>query len=124
MSANRKINLVAGWIFVLLGIAGFILPVLQGFLFLIVGLLFLSKEYVWAHRFLERLKQGVNNSFPKLGQTFDNAEKYLNNELRKIENEKGYFTKRIWVILLLFLGLILGSYGLALLFQWLKHIMF
>jgi hypothetical protein len=44
-------------LFILLGIAGLFLPVLQGVLFLLIGLLILSSEYVWAHRLLERLKQ-------------------------------------------------------------------
>ncbi len=51
-----------GWVFIVLGIAGLFLPVLQGILFLLIGLLILSSEYVWAHRLLTRLRE----RFPKL----------------------------------------------------------
>ena len=46
---------VAGWAFILLGIAGLFLPILQGILFLLIGLTLLSAEYVWAHRLLAHL---------------------------------------------------------------------
>ena len=36
--------LVAGWAFILLGIAGLFLPVLQGILFLLIGLLILLRN--------------------------------------------------------------------------------
>jgi uncharacterized protein len=49
--------LVAGWGFILLGIVGLFLPVLQGILFILIGLIILSSEYVWAHHLLEKVKQ-------------------------------------------------------------------
>ena len=61
--------LAAGWIFVLLGIAGLFLPVLQGILFLLIGLFILSTEYVWAHHLLQKLK----NRFPAVARQFDQA---------------------------------------------------
>lgn len=59
MKANIKrwLVLLAGWFFILLGIAGLFLPILQGVLFLVVGLIILSSEYVWAHRLLQRLRR-------------------------------------------------------------------
>ncbi len=39
---RRIALLIAGWIFVVLGIAGLFLPILQGILFLLVGLTLLS----------------------------------------------------------------------------------
>ena len=48
--------LILGWAFVLVGIAGLFLPILQGILFIVIGLLILSSEYVWAHRLVEKLK--------------------------------------------------------------------
>jgi len=56
--------LAAGWSFVALGVAGLFLPILQGILFILIGLLILSSEYVWAHRLLARGKQ----RFPKLAE--------------------------------------------------------
>jgi uncharacterized membrane protein YbaN (DUF454 family) len=49
--------LVAGWGFILLGIVGLFLPVLQGILFILIGLIILSSEYVWAHHLLEKVKR-------------------------------------------------------------------
>lgn len=70
---NRKFKSIAiqivGWIFVLLGIAGLFLPVLQGILFLLIGLVILSSEYVWAHHLLGRVKA----RFPKLAGHIDHA---------------------------------------------------
>jgi uncharacterized membrane protein YbaN (DUF454 family) len=53
---KRRLILAAGWGFILLGIAGLFLPVLQGILFLLIGLVLLSGEYVWAHRLLTKLR--------------------------------------------------------------------
>lgn len=39
---RRLVRLIAGWAFVLLGIAGLFLPILQGVLFLFVGIALLS----------------------------------------------------------------------------------
>ena len=39
---RRLFRLVAGWLFILLGIAGLFLPILQGVLFLFVGITLLS----------------------------------------------------------------------------------
>jgi uncharacterized membrane protein YbaN (DUF454 family) len=58
MKARLKqvIVIVVGWTFIVLGIAGLFLPVLQGVLFLLIGLLILSTEYVWAHNLLHKLR--------------------------------------------------------------------
>lgn len=61
--------LALGWAFILLGIVGLFLPVLQGILFLLIGLVILSSEYVWAHRLLLKLKQ----RFPAVARYSDAA---------------------------------------------------
>lgn len=63
-----------------LGIAGLVLPVLQGVLFLIAGLLLLSREYEWAQRLLAALSR----RFPKVRHAADSA--YANSKawLRKV----------------------------------------
>ncbi len=66
---KRVAVLFAGWGFILLGIVGLFLPILQGVLFLLVGLVILSSEYVWAHRLIARLRE----RFPKLGRVADEA---------------------------------------------------
>ena len=54
--------IIAGWVFVVLGIAGLFLPILQGILFLMVGLFLLSKKAPWARRLLNRLR----SRYPRL----------------------------------------------------------
>lgn len=52
---KRWLLLAIGWGFVLLAIAGFIVPVLPGLLFLALGLVVLSGEYIWARNLLSKL---------------------------------------------------------------------
>ena len=59
---KRVVILTTGWLFVVLGIVGLLLPFLQGILFLLIGLVILSTEYSWARRVLGR----VRTRFPKL----------------------------------------------------------
>ena len=66
---RRFAILLLGWAFILLGIAGLFLPILQGILFLLIGLFILSSEYVWAHHLLEKLKI----RFPRIAAQFDRA---------------------------------------------------
>jgi uncharacterized membrane protein YbaN (DUF454 family) len=66
---KRILILMVGWAFILLGIVGLFLPILQGVLFILIGLVILSSEYVWAHHLLTRLKE----RFPKLGRVADQA---------------------------------------------------
>lgn len=57
---KRVVVVVTGWAFVLLGIAGLFLPILQGVLFIFIGLAILSSEYIWAHHLLLKIR----NRFP------------------------------------------------------------
>ena len=59
---KRIVILIAGWIFIALGVAGLFLPFLQGIVFLLIGLVILSREYSWARRILGK----VRTRFPKL----------------------------------------------------------
>jgi uncharacterized membrane protein YbaN (DUF454 family) len=69
LQTKRVIVLVVGWIFIVLGIAGLFLPILQGVLFLLIGLAILSTEYVWAHHLLRRLGE----RFPRLHARIEHA---------------------------------------------------
>jgi uncharacterized protein len=80
---KRILILITGWSFIVLGIAGLFLPFLQGVLFLFVGLIILSSEYVWAHRLLTKLKE----RFPKLGRAADHATEKAKAWLRRISGE-------------------------------------
>ncbi len=66
---KKAIVLMLGWGFVALGVIGLFLPVLQGILFILIGLLILSTEYVWAHRLLQR----VRTRFPAIASKCDDA---------------------------------------------------
>jgi uncharacterized protein len=54
---KRVALIIAGWMFLILGIAGLFLPVLPGVLFLLIGLSLLSAEYAWARRHISRLRR-------------------------------------------------------------------
>jgi uncharacterized protein len=82
-SYKRILTLIAGWAFILLGIVGLFLPILQGVLFLLIGLMILSSEYAWARRLLTKLRQ----RFPKLGRTADQAAEKAAGWLRRISGQ-------------------------------------
>ena len=46
-----------GYFFLVLGVLGMFLPILQGFLFLFVGLIILARHAPWAERVLHYLRQ-------------------------------------------------------------------
>jgi hypothetical protein len=75
ISRNRAWNLkrvaliATGWVFVVLGIAGLFLPLLQGILFLLIGLVILSKEYRWAGKLLQRIR----SRFPRIAESLAKA---------------------------------------------------
>ena len=52
-SLKRK---VAGFALLFLGAIGTVLPILQGFLFIALGLFVLRDQYAWAHRGMEWLR--------------------------------------------------------------------
>jgi uncharacterized protein len=43
---KRILVLIVGWGFILLGIVGLFLPILQGVLFILIGLIIVSSEYM------------------------------------------------------------------------------
>ena len=67
---RRTLLLIVGWALVVLGVLGLALPILQGLLFLAVGLYILSFEQPWVRRQRERLEQ----RFPRLAEHVHNAE--------------------------------------------------
>ena len=66
---KRVVRLGLGWTFVVLGVAGLVLPILQGILFLAIGLGILAPESRWAQARLGALRK----RFPQSAQTFDRA---------------------------------------------------
>lgn len=62
---KRYAVLALGWLFIFLGILGLFLPILQGILFLTIGLILLSRESEWAAGKLDWLK----TRYPRFGKT-------------------------------------------------------
>src|SRR3546814_8994921 len=52
--SQRIAILVSGWAFIVLGVLGLVLPILQGFLFLAIGFYLLSLESPRVKRFMDR----------------------------------------------------------------------
>src|SRR5277367_21513 len=82
MTLKRWIVLILGWIFVALGILGLFLPVLQGVLFLTIGLLLLSTEYAWAGRLIAK----ISRKYPRVGGLLERATEYVDRLIQKIHN--------------------------------------
>jgi uncharacterized membrane protein YbaN (DUF454 family) len=61
---------VTGYAFLVLGVLGLFLPFLQGFLFIVIGLLILAKQAPWAHNLLQRFR----DQHPRAGELIDRAE--------------------------------------------------
>ncbi len=66
---KRVFVLGLGWVFIVLGIAGLFLPILQGILFLLIGLALLSSESRIARLLMVRLRR----RFPALARKLDEA---------------------------------------------------
>lgn len=58
-----------GWVFILLGIAGLFLPILQGILFLAIGAAILASESARARLLVRRLRK----RYPKFGNAVESA---------------------------------------------------
>jgi hypothetical protein len=59
-----------GYFFLALGVLGMFLPILQGFVFLAVGLIILARHAPWAERLLDYLRQ----KSPRLDRAIAKAE--------------------------------------------------
>lgn len=81
---KRWLVLLTGWGFVVVGVAGLFLPFLQGILLLLIGLSILSSEYVWAHKLLQKLKDG----FPAVSRGLDAAGARARAWLKRIASPK------------------------------------
>ena len=70
----------AGWFFLLLGIVGLVLPILQGILFILVGLFLLSSVSPRAERILHKIRK----RFPRISNKFDEAKHKAKNVQARI----------------------------------------
>ena len=76
---QRFLFLSAGWLCLLIGLIGGLVPILQGWPFGIAGLLILSREYEWAHNLLHKLRA----RFPKFARIMDNTADKANRIVRR-----------------------------------------
>ena len=53
---KRGLRVTGGMVLIVLGLLGLVLPIIPGWVFLIPGLILLSREFHWARRLLEWLK--------------------------------------------------------------------
>jgi uncharacterized protein len=81
---KKVVVLLLGWAFIALGVVGLFLPVLQGVLFLLIGLFILSSEYVWAHRLLQKLK----TRFPTLAARCEEASRKAHDWLTRVTHRE------------------------------------
>jgi uncharacterized membrane protein YbaN (DUF454 family) len=65
---KRIVVLGIGWLLIAFGVIGLFLPVLQGVLFILLGLYVLSRESETAHRWLERGRSRFPKADAKLKQ--------------------------------------------------------
>jgi uncharacterized membrane protein YbaN (DUF454 family) len=73
----RVVLLGLGYGFLALGVLGLFLPVLQGFLFILVGLLILARHASWAERALDRLKRSHPRAAAMIGQAESIADRWV-----------------------------------------------
>ena len=78
----RLIMLCMGYFFMLLGVLGLFLPVLQGFLFLFVGLIILARHAPWAGRCLDWIRR----RHPRFGDVIDKSEAFADHVIGKCES--------------------------------------
>jgi uncharacterized membrane protein YbaN (DUF454 family) len=81
---KRWLLIITGWICLLLGVAGLFLPILQGVLFIVIGLAILSSEYVWAHRLLHKLR----NRFPRVSGKADEGIKRVTAWIQRLPGQR------------------------------------
>jgi uncharacterized membrane protein YbaN (DUF454 family) len=62
------ISLTIGWTMILLGVVGLFVPILQGILFILLGLYVLSRESKTARRLLDRLRERYPDAYAKMRQ--------------------------------------------------------
>jgi len=82
---KKILMLLVGWAFILFGIVGLFIPFLHGSLFLFIGLVILSSEYVWAHRLLLKIR----NRFPRVTTRLDRATTAIHDWIGKVFARRG-----------------------------------
>lgn len=64
---QRIVYSAVGWLCILLGIIGGLIPILQGWIFILAGIVILSREHEWVYNLVARFKK----RYPKVGEWMD-----------------------------------------------------
>lgn len=83
-TAKKLVLHTVGWAFIALGIVGLFLPVLQGILFLLIGLTVLSSEYAWAHNLLNKAR----DRFPAIACRCDQAVRKVHVWMERVYSQR------------------------------------
>jgi hypothetical protein len=73
-----------GWVFVVLGVLGLFLPILQGILFLLIGLFLLSAVSPRIRLLRQRLRRRARARYPQWTDRFEEAEQRAARWMRRI----------------------------------------
>jgi hypothetical protein len=84
VAIKRAAKLIVGWGLIVLGFIGLFLPVLQGILFILAGLIVLSTEYTWANRLRNKLKAKC----PAIGRRLDDASAWVKKWSRRFSSSR------------------------------------
>jgi uncharacterized membrane protein YbaN (DUF454 family) len=85
----RLTSLGLGYGFIALGVIGVILPILHGTLFVVAGLVILSRHEPWAAALLARLK----NRHPRIRSVIDRGERLTQRWMRRATVKVGRLLK-------------------------------
>jgi uncharacterized membrane protein YbaN (DUF454 family) len=67
----RLAQIILGWLFLILGIIGLFLPLLQGVLFITIGLTLLSTRYAFARSLLEKARNRYPAEYARMQEIHD-----------------------------------------------------
>ena len=62
---------IVGWLFIVLGIIGVFLPILQGVLFMVIGLMLLSNRYAFAQNLLYKVETRYPSEYARMQEMKD-----------------------------------------------------
>ena len=85
---QRMLILISGWGLIVLGAIGGLIPVLQGWVFGVAGLIVLSREYEWAHNLLTWLQR----KFPRFGRVMERVKEQSMNIVNRVMRRGGEAT--------------------------------
>lgn len=90
---TRLVMLGLGYSFLGLGVLGLVLPFLQGVLFIMIGLIILSRHAPWAHRALDRIRTRFPQAAGMIDKAEGVAERWVEAGIAKVRSLRGLFVR-------------------------------